>query len=149
MINYIEGSIIGVPAKSPSEQNPFIWINTYTGNQMNEHPEGVWTAFSTAGMVPEGVKAVRLDGMLVITHGTTAETADVTVAFRSTSDINPTYVMQTIEASIGNGQRSCAGTWVALDSSGAFEVKWTKSTAGQWPTNSCYAIALWITAYIR
>ncbi|MCK4521912.1 MAG: hypothetical protein KAU20_05020 [Nanoarchaeota archaeon] len=150
MISYTEGSIIGVPTKSPTGQNPVIFINTYSGAGVTEHPEGEWSEVDLTGIVPEGTKSVRLDGILLITQGTTAESADLTVAFRAVGETyNYTYNMQCIEASIGNGQRSNAGTFVAVDDDLCFEMKWNRSTQGQYPLHCSYGINLGLTAYIR
>lgn len=150
MIQYTEGSIIGVPAKSPTGQNPVIFINTYTGVGMTEHPVNQWSIVDLTGIAPDGTKAVRLDGILIITHGTTVETGDLTVAFRAVGETyDYGYIMQTIEASVSNGQRSNAGTWVAINAEKKFEMKWNKSTSGQWPDNCSYGINLSLTSYLR
>lgn len=149
MIPYLEGSVIGVPARSPTGQNPPIFINTTTGAGVVEHPPGQWSTVDVSSLVPTGTIAIRLDGILIITHGSTPETADLTVAFRTDPSWNYGYIMQTVEASVGNGQRSNAGAWVSLDANRCFQMQWTKSTFGTWPTNSSYGINLSLTAYLR
>lgn len=149
MIAYVEGSVIGVPNASPTGQNPVIFINSFTGDGVTDHPPGVWSNVDLSAIVPAGTTAVRLDGILIITHGTTVETADLTVAFRADPSWEYGYIMQTIEAAVGGGQRSNAGAWVALDANRCFEMKWTRATLGQWPANSSYGINLSLTAYLK
>lgn len=92
--------------------------------------------------LPSDAKAAFLSGMLIITHGTTGETADirVTVAAEGDSNFNcSSYLGQTIEASVGNGQRSNAAFWVPL-TNGKFKFCYFVSTPGLWPTNSAYGL---------
>ena len=149
MIPYIEGAVIGVPKNSPTGQNPVIFINSYSGAGLAEYPPGQWSTVDLSAIVPADTIAVRLDGILIITHGSAVETADMTVAFRTDPSYDYGYVMQTIEASVGNGQRSNAGAWVALDSNLCCQMKWTRATQGQWPANSSYGVNLSLTAYLR
>jgi len=149
LIPYVEGSVVGVPLRSPTTQNPPIFINTATGDGVAAHPPGVWSTVDVSSIVPADTLAVRLDGILIITHGTTVETADLTVAFRTDQNWDYGYIMQTCEASAGNGQRSNAGVWVSLDANKCFQIKWTRSTQDNWPTNSSYGINLTLTAYLR
>lgn len=147
MIQYKEGFIVGAPLKSPTGQNPVIFVNSYTN--AGALPD-VWTTVDLSAIVPVGTKSVCLDGILIITHGNTSETADLTVSFRLPSETYEYgYIMQTIEASILNGQRSNASTWVSLDDNRCFQYKWSKSTSGTYPTNSSYGINLSVTAYVR
>lgn len=147
MIPYIEGDIIGVPQKSPTGQNPIIFLNTYTGAGVARN---TWSKVDMKGLVPPDTKAIRLDGILIITHGTTAETADLVVHFRKPGETYEyNYIMQTIEASTLNGQRSNAGTWVALDDDLCFEYKWNTQSLGTYPAYSAYGLNLTLTAYLR
>ena len=128
-----------------------IFFNTYTGAGMTQFPVDTWV---TVDCVPFGVPAdavaVFLCGLMVITHGTTAETADLQVTFRAPGDTvaSNQYIGQTIEASVGNGQRSNLATWVPLVD-GKFQMYWHKSTPGTWPTNSSYTINLFPQQYLR
>jgi hypothetical protein len=82
-----------------------------------------------------------LTGMLIITHGTTQETADVHVtAAAAGQPIDCTrYLGQTAEASVGNGIRSNAAFFVPLNA-GKFQFCYYIQTPGKWPTNSSYGI---------
>ena len=63
-----------------------------------------------------------LSGILIMTHGTSLETADLNISFRSVEndELCPTpqtyksvqYIGQAVEASVGNGQRSNMETCV-------------------------------------
>jgi hypothetical protein len=92
--------------------------------------------------LPSDAKAAFLTGMLIITHGTTSETADIHLtagAYGDNAFDCAFYLGQTIEASVGNGQRSNAAFWVPL-TNGKFKFCYSLSTSGQWPTNSSYGI---------
>lgn len=101
--------------------------------------------------VAADAKAAFLSGMLIITHGTTVETADMTLTARSpgdnASDCNK-YLGQAIEASVGNGIRSNASFWVPLVN-GEFDWCWKPSTGGVWPTNSAYGGNFSLLAWVR
>lgn len=148
-VAYLEGSTIGVPYNSPTGQNPAIFINTYTGAGVSTYPENTWVDVDVSAITPIGTKAIRLDGILIITHGSTVEICDLTVAFRAVQNFEYGYIMQTIEADTTGGQRSNAGAWVALDANRKFQMKWKRSTSGQWPTSCSYGVNLSVTAYLR
>lgn len=150
LIPYVEGGIIGIPKSSPTGQNPPIFINSYTGDGTVAHPPGMWSTVDVSSIVPPDATAIHLTGFLIITHGTTVETADLTVAFRHTSETwEYGYIMQTVEASVQNGQRSNASAWVALDANRCFQMKWSRSTQGQWPDHASYGVNLSLDAYLR
>lgn len=146
--SFVEGNRIGVPLKSPTQSNPIIFLNTVTGVGATWNQ---WTTVDMTGKVPADTKAIRLDGILIISHGSSSETADLMVHFRKTNDTSfpYTYIMQTIETDIGAGQRSNAGTWVALDENLTFQYKWNVNQLGTYPQYSSYGINLSMTAYLR
>lgn len=146
MIDYLEGSIVGVPKNGPGAQNPVIFINTATGAGQ---AAGEWHTVDLSAIVPEGTIVVRLDGLLLITHGTTQETANLTVAFRDDPSWEYGYNMQTIECWVGGGQRTNAGAWVAVGADRKFQFKWTRSSNGSYPEWSAYGINLCVTAYVK
>lgn len=150
MGSFIEGSILGVPAGGPSSwMKPAIFFNTYSGEGMTLFPSGSWITVDVSHLVPHGAKAVFLSGILIITHGTLPGTADLTAAFRSVGETTDyAYVFQAIEAHLGGGQRSTAGTWVALEN-GKFEFKWMRNTVEPYPAGCAYLMNLRVTAYIR
>lgn len=98
-------------------------------------------------------KAAMLSGVLIITHGTTAETADLQVVFRPPGDVRVScdganLIGQAMETAVGNGQRSNMSTWVPLVD-GRLEYCWRTSTPGTWPNNSSYAVNLSVQAWVR
>lgn len=101
---------------------------------------------------PNGsAKFAYLAGMLIITHGTTAEVADMHLTFRLPGDLtaDPTkYMGQTTEGNIGGGQRSNVGLWVPVKN-GKIEYYYTVVTPGAWPTNSSYGINFSIQGWAR
>lgn len=153
--DWLEGNIIGVTKCSPTQSNPVIFINTHTntmssfGKSMHSLPDQ-WTTVSVASHVPNNTIAIFITGLLIITHGTTQETADLQVFFRAndaTTDYN--YNWQTVEASVGNGQRSTMAVWIPLNTDREFDFKWHRSTIGQYPDNSAYGVNLSLNAYLR
>ena len=110
---------------------------------------GQWvTVDMTQWGVPANALAVFLTGLLIITHGTTAETADIEIGFRASGDTTALpgqYALQCIEAAIGGGQRSPCSLWVPL-ANGKFDYIVTLFTGGNWPTNSAYGANFWPAA---
>lgn len=108
----------------------------------------------TVDLKPLGVtadaQAAFLSGILIITHGNTPETADMTLTFRRPGDSTPCtkYLGQAVEAHIGGGQRSPISSWVPL-ADGKFEFCYRISTPGSWPTNSAYGINMSLQAWTR
>lgn len=98
----------------------------------------------------EDAKVAWMSGMLIITHGTTVETADIHVTFAAYgSPIDCTrYLGQTVEPAVGGGQRSNMATLVPL-SERKFQFCYFLNTPGAWPTNSSYGINLSIQAWGR
>jgi hypothetical protein len=147
---FIEGNTIGVVAESPTQNLPVVYINTYTGEGMNVNPENQWTTVDVSSLVPEGTKAVHLTGRFIITLGSNGGTANLVGHFRkkgSTPDY--TYNHQTIEATLGAGQRSTLGVWVPLNELRQFEFKWIRTLIGAYPAYPAYGIALNVDAYMR
>jgi len=148
--NWIEGSTVGVTKRSPTQANPVIFLNTFTGNGLERFPENTWATVDTAGLIPPTAKAIFLTGVLIITHGTSMETADLVVHFRADGEsYDYNYNWQTVEASTQNGQRSPMAVWVPLSETGKFQFKWRRSTAGQYPEHSSYGVNLSLNAYLR
>lgn len=144
---FVEGTTIGVSAQSPTQDNPPIFVNSYTASGP---AADAWSTVDLCKVVPAGTKAARLEGLLIITHGTTVETCDLNISYRvNGSSLEPGYIHQSIEATVGNGQRSTAGVWVPLDATRKFQFKWHRSTSGTWPTHCSYGINLSLTAYLR
>lgn len=101
-----------------------------------------------SGFVPENAKAIRLNGMFRISHGSASEIAQVEIKFRkdASSPWLP-YRQYTLEASTGNGVGTTFGTWVPLTDAKTFQYQWT-STNPWWMhgTHSSYAINLHLEA---
>jgi hypothetical protein len=136
-----------------------IFVNTYTGVTA---PEGcapsTWCTVDVSTLTASDAKSVFLSGILIITHGSAAETADLQLGFRAFGDNEgcpvpqvPTcvwYVGQSVEAQVGSGQRSNMSTWVPVRD-GKFQFWYALSTGGAYPTNSTYGINLSIQAWAR
>jgi len=101
--------------------------------------------------VPADAKFAMLNGLLVITHGTNPQIADIKVTFRSPADItaDPTrYIGQCIEAHIGGGQRTNMSAIVAL-LNGEFDYAYSATGPIGWPDYASYAINLSLDGYAR
>ncbi|WP_155730992.1 hypothetical protein [Pseudoalteromonas luteoviolacea] len=149
--DFVEGTVMGVVKRSPTQTNPPVFINTYTGAGTVKHPQGEWSEVDVSGLVPPDVIAVFLSGNLLITHGNKPETCNLTIAYRNSGETHEyAYLGQTIEAHIGSGQRSAHSTWVPVKD-GKFEIKWEANTAhlGTWPNHCSYGINLSLVSYLR
>ena len=122
-----------------------LFLNTYTGDGISKYPMGQWNSVDVSEYVPYNATSIFLSGILVITHGTTSECADLRVYFRKPGSKRYAFG-QAIEASIENGQRSTYSTWVPIED-GKFEFYWWVPVLSTWPTYSAYAINLLMEAY--
>jgi len=148
MIDWVEGAIVGVPAKSPFSVYGF-YVNTYNGQGVQQYPAGQWHVVDLSAEVPPDTKAIHLCGLLLITHGTNTDTAQITVHYRTLGETyDYPYMGQCVEGSEGNRENhSC---WVRLVD-GKFEIKWTRipSAGDNYPTESIFGVSLLIDAYMR
>lgn len=131
-----------------------IFVNTHTGKHVPEDcVAGKWCTVEIGRFgLPADAKAVFLAGLLIITHGESAETADLNIAFRpySTEDspADEGYIGQATETVPAGGVRSGLASWVAVRD-GKFQFKYGKSTEGDWPAHSSYGLNLTIQAWAR
>jgi len=92
--------------------------------------------------LPSDAKAAFLTGMLLITHGTTSEVADIHLTAAADGEpIDCTkYLGQTVEQT-NSGQRSNAAFWVPL-TNGKFKFCYVlpSSVTASWPVGSSYGI---------
>lgn len=125
-----------------------IFVNTYTGAGLSQFPPGQWNVLDLSSQTSNKAIWALLSGILIITHGSAVETADITLLFRNIGNtINEgNYHGQSIETSVGNGQRSTYATGIPL-TNGKCEFYWDKSTGGSYPTNSSYGINLSVQAF--
>ena len=144
---WVEGTVQGV--RDDNSKSPIaIFVNTYAGIGV---ANGVWTRVKVADWgIPADAKSVFLAGLLIITHGTTAQTCNITITFRAPDNTLTAgnYIGQTIEAATGGGQRSNMATWTPVKN-GEIEFLWQRGTTGQWPTECAYAINLSAQSYVR
>lgn len=143
---WTEGTIIGVPTDNP-KRPVVVFANSYTG----EGPSaGQWATIDVSEHVPQDTKAVFLSGILILTHGTTAETCNLTTTFRAPGSTHPAsdYNGQAVEGAIGNGIRSTMSLWAPVVD-GKFEFQWNRNTGGNWPAHCAYGVNLSLQAYAR
>ena len=145
---FVEGTTIGIAAHNPNAF-PVIFFNTYTGEGLATFPENEWTTVDVTGIIPDGVKAIYLSGLLIITHGTLEEICNLTLAYRDQGETGDyPYIAQTVETVVNGGARTPHSIWVAAHD-GKFQIKWRRSTTGNWPENCAYGINLNLAGYLR
>jgi hypothetical protein len=145
----------GQPANHPNPCNA-VYVQTHLPAGQNEGPQtsGVPITVDLTPYLPSGVtdaKAAFLGGILVLTHGSMQETADVWVTFAPDdgSPMNCTKPLhQAIEAAVGGGQRSSSSSWVALTNN-KFRFCYTVPAKPAWPTGASYGINLSLQAWGR
>jgi hypothetical protein len=144
----VEGSTIGIVAHSPSAI-PVVFFNSHTNEGMATFLENEWTTVDVSGLIPTGSRAVYLAGLLIITHGTLEESCDLTLAYRDQGETGEySYIAQTVETVAGGGERTPHSIWIpALD--GKFQIKWRRSTTGNWPEHCAYGVNLNLVGYLR
>lgn len=129
-----------------------VYVMTHLPSPLGPQAMDQWhTVDLTAAGIPADAKAAFLSGMLIITHGTTVETADIHLTFREHGDASADvtkYIAQSCEAHVGGGQRSTMATWVPLKD-GKFDFSYHIATPGAWPTNSAYGINLSVQMWGR
>lgn len=142
-MKYIECTKLHVAEDTPKGFRA-VFVNTYTG--VGGKPD-VWHTVNVQGKVPEGTKAVHLTGILIITHGSKSEIADMGLHFRTNRNRDPSKIAQCVETSTAGGQRSPMACWVSLDDNYEFQYKYTITKANStWPTSSSYGVNLSIDA---
>jgi hypothetical protein len=141
---WVQLNSLYVAKESPSQLN-VIAINSYLSDLQ---PAYQWNVVDLSNYLPEGAKAVNLSGLLIITHGTSIETADMHLYFRRYGSTDTSiYIGQVIEASTLNGQRCTASYWVPLSEDLKFEFYWTRTNLGQYPDYSAYGMKFYINAW--
>lgn len=139
------------------QQQVSIFANSYTGVGPLA---GVWQFVDLKPRgVPANALAADFQGLLIITGaGYASETADLGVVFRKPGDSAVAcstnhYAGQAVlvtnqvgSQTILGGIRSTIHVMIPL-TDGAFEWCWTRSTSGNWPTNSSYGVNLGLRAY--
>lgn len=141
------GNRIYIPINGPSlGPVPLLFFNSVS----NTGPaHNTWTIVNLSSTCPPNTKAIHVTGLLIITHGSSAEIADLNVYFRAPGATDPTgnYKAQCIEATIGGGQRSTMACWIPVVND-QIEWKWDVNSLGTYPTKSAYALNLSIDAVL-
>ncbi len=134
-----------------------VFLNTANGIGVTTPYNGkifarnAWTRVDLGDLVPEDCKAVFLTGILIITHGTSGETADLTINLKPPSSTeNPlNYEGQVIEPFTGGGQRSPYASWVGVENR-QFDFWWNAGPAfGSYPDWSSYGVSLQLQQFAR
>lgn len=129
-------------------------VHIQVGTSMTVGPQanGMWNTFDLKPWgIPADARAVFLAGLLIITHGTRQEIANMDVAFRQPGDATATCgakIGQAVEAHVGGGQRQTMSVWVPVRD-GLLDMCVTRSTTGQWPATSSYAASFTVQAWAK
>lgn len=130
-----------------------IFGNTYTG-QFIPAPCAVQNQWCEVDFKPHGVeadaKAVFVQGLLIITSGTTVQTSDLHLAFRRPGDTTVTcgnYLAQAV-ISLITGERTNFSSWLPV-TDGKLEFCWYRSTPDPYPANSAYGFNMGAQAWVR
>lgn len=139
-------------------EDPQPWTGLYfRGNVSDPYPSpqlqpGTWYEVDlTPFGVADDATVAFLSGILIITHGTNAEIADVRVTMARANDATANcdkYIGQTIEANTSGGQRSNMATFVPLHQ-GRFKFCFMHANGGVYPNGSAYGINLSLQAWGR
>lgn len=138
-----------VASDSPGQpSNLCAFVNTYTGEGLAAYPPGVWRRVDLSRLVPADAVAVLLTSMIIITHGTGEETADLTLGFRRAGSTVDNYTAQTCCTRVGDGSRTSYSVAVPLGAARDFEMKWTRTPApANWPAWSSYGLNIRVAGY--
>lgn len=130
-----------------------IFGNSYTGQVIPAQcsTPGQWCLIEfPETLIDNDAKAVFLAGILILTRGSTDETADLTIAFRTPGDTSKTcghYVGQAV-ISLFTGERTNFAAWMPVVNR-KLEFCWQRSTGGNWPTNTSYGFNLALQAWVK
>lgn len=143
---WIDGNRIILPETGPASDIQAIFFNSYTkvGGERD-----VWHVRELKGIIPDDSVGIHVTGILIITHGAAQETADLQLFLRKDALQNTNYAHQTIEAEVGNGQRSTMSAWIPLALDKSFQWKWSPvEYKGEWPAYSAYGANLHVDAVL-
>lgn len=151
--NYVEGQTIGVPKSTTETQVWGIYGGMSFSVPRGKHKENTWHTINIYDFhpwLPKGIKAIRTDGIVIITHGIKdPEICDLHISFRHPTDKHEVFTIQAAESFRNGGIRAVAGRWIALDHMGRFQAKWTRNTPGNWPYHCSYGFNFRLGAWIR
>lgn len=158
-----EGKTIGISSIA-SEGQGIIFVSTLDPSTIARYPMArlkpgtsvptpdswiIIDAVAQFGVPPDAV-ALCLDGILAITMGQAAETADVHVFAGPPSAPPNNFIGQTEAVPDSQGSRSNMQTWVKLEG-GKFVFAWWCSSPQpfNYPAHACYIVNLKPQAYVR
>ena len=145
------------PTRSPKEFLS-IYINGNDGNGIGFGPRcyarGQWSTQDFSDVLPLNCKAVEFGGVLIITHGTQPQSANLMIGFRATGETwNYWYDGQTIESMIGSGVRTNYTSGYVAVNQGKLDVWWdcldmspnpaAEIPVGAYPNQSSFGITLY------
>jgi len=108
---------------------PSTMDNEATWNEVDLRDGAHWNGNSPGLDDHEAIKAIRVDGEMIISHDVAAGIADLRIAFRAGEGVdgfNPgNYQLHAIEATAGAGVRQPATALIPLHN-GKFEIYWER-----------------------
>lgn len=142
--NWLEVDKVLVPTFGPASGLVPIFFNTPPSLGP---ATDTWTTVDVSSYVDPKTVAIHLTGLLLITHGTSIETADLRLHLRRDSTQPGNYIHQVAETSTTSGQRCTMACWVPLTDAKTFDWKWhTQFPPGIYPNKSGYGANLQIDA---
>ncbi len=143
---FVQGSMIGIAAESPTQRNPVIFLNTETGlaNKAERanlplattYPMGTWVNVDLSKCLPHpaATKAVLLQGVLIVTnrgdHPVADYQANLEISFRAPKT---TYdyekIGQSATSQPAEGPRTSFACWVPVVK-GVLQFKWKGVNVG-------------------
>lgn len=113
----------------------------------SEVPSGAWVSVDvTPSGVPRDAVSAQLSGVMVITHGTVAQTCGYTLYVRRFGARHWHIFGKAVEAKVENGQRINWNFRAPLRD-GKFEMWWDQYGQRGWPTGCGFDVAVIVTGY--
>lgn len=127
-------------------------IRVFRGTTYDEGPSSdTWNRLDLKPHgVPADAKAVLITGMLIITHGTTPQVANITITFKPPTEPGDPlkYIGQATEGNIGGGQRTNLTAWVAVDN-GEIDYAYSFVAPTGHPNYAAYGINMHVDGYCK
>lgn len=115
---------------APATAWPTTMGNEATWNEVDLRDGAHWNGYDPGLENHEAIKAIRADGLMIITHHGVAGTADLQVAYRAGDGVDGfhpgNYQLQAIEATTSAGVRIATSTLIPVFN-GKFDVYWKRS----------------------
>jgi len=156
--NNIFGTLRGAQRAYNNAHQQLLYINSASNYDtvLTGPTYGQWatidvskTFYGVPTEIPPDANAILLSGILIISPGYAALTADLQLYIRELGDTDPAYMCaQCVANSPTNGARTNFATVVPLVNR-KFEMWWNRSTYAPWPDEPRYGLIAWPVMYFR